>query len=228
MKARLYAFLVLLIGISIHPMKADTGEIRGNTYGSAEISTIHRIESDFTLICNILNFPPIIGEHIPVKIRGLESIESTPNPELHTFLETFFNNRPNDPNHPLLLQNIQRGDTFCLIADISLGGEDLGDRLVQEGLVKRILKVSSAEPKTESASPEPTTTPPAQTTRTFLRPVPPVQPQSQGFIASKSSKIFHRPDCPHAKRITEDKRVYFPTRERAIAAGRRPCKACNP
>ncbi len=48
------------------------------------------------------------------------------------------------------------------------------------------------------------------------------------YVASKNSKIFHKPDCAWAKRISPENLVGFATREQAVKAGKRPCKRCNP
>lgn len=49
-----------------------------------------------------------------------------------------------------------------------------------------------------------------------------------GFVASKNSTVFHRSDCRSAARISERNRVTYATRQKAIAAGKRPCKTCRP
>jgi len=48
------------------------------------------------------------------------------------------------------------------------------------------------------------------------------------YVASKKSKVFHRPDCISVKRISTENLVGFATREEAVKTGRRPCKRCNP
>ncbi len=48
------------------------------------------------------------------------------------------------------------------------------------------------------------------------------------YIASKSQLIFHKLDCPAAKSILVKNRVYYKTREEAIAAGKKPCSICKP
>jgi hypothetical protein len=48
------------------------------------------------------------------------------------------------------------------------------------------------------------------------------------YVASKNSKVFHKPDCPWAQKIKPANLVTFSTREQAIAAGKRPCKQCQP
>ena len=48
------------------------------------------------------------------------------------------------------------------------------------------------------------------------------------YVASKNSKVFHKPDCSSAKRIKPGNLVTFSTRDKAIKAGKRPCKICKP
>ncbi len=48
------------------------------------------------------------------------------------------------------------------------------------------------------------------------------------YVASKNSKVFHKPDCPFAQQIAPKNLVGYGSREEAIAAGKRPCKRCNP
>jgi len=48
------------------------------------------------------------------------------------------------------------------------------------------------------------------------------------FVASKNSKVFHKPECSWAKRISPKNLVTYSTRDKAIEAGKRPCKFCKP
>lgn len=48
------------------------------------------------------------------------------------------------------------------------------------------------------------------------------------FVASKNSKVFHKPGCPFAQKISSKNLVSYDSREQAVAAGKRPCKSCNP
>ena len=51
---------------------------------------------------------------------------------------------------------------------------------------------------------------------------------THGFIASKGSDVFHKPDCRWAGNISKENIVSYKTREEAIKAHKRPCKWCNP
>lgn len=46
--------------------------------------------------------------------------------------------------------------------------------------------------------------------------------------ASQRAEVFHRADCPAVSRIKPDNRVRFPSREAALASGRRPAGDCHP
>ena len=48
------------------------------------------------------------------------------------------------------------------------------------------------------------------------------------YVASKNSKVFHKPDCRWVKRILAKNLVGYNSREEAIEAGKRPCKLCKP
>ena len=51
---------------------------------------------------------------------------------------------------------------------------------------------------------------------------------SDGYVASKNSQVFHKPDCKSAAKILEKNLVHYATRDEAIAAGKKPCPECNP
>ena len=51
---------------------------------------------------------------------------------------------------------------------------------------------------------------------------------ADGYVASRHSRVFHRPDCRGAEHIKPDNRVVFSSRQAAIDSGRHPAKDCNP
>ncbi|MBN1362082.1 MAG: hypothetical protein JW993_15920 [Sedimentisphaerales bacterium] len=48
------------------------------------------------------------------------------------------------------------------------------------------------------------------------------------FVASRNSSVFHRAGCRMARNISEANRVEYSSRDEAVAAGKRPCRTCNP
>ena len=53
-------------------------------------------------------------------------------------------------------------------------------------------------------------------------------PSNFSFVSSTSSIVFHKSDCAYAKTIAPKNLITYNSREEAIAAGKRPCKKCNP
>ena len=50
----------------------------------------------------------------------------------------------------------------------------------------------------------------------------PAVPVAGGFVASVNSKVFHRPDCKSAAKISAKNLVHYASREEAIQAGKKP------
>lgn len=105
------------------------------------------------------------------------------------------------------------------IADKAQAAETICNAvLVQAGVFAEAQKAARSlpAPKKEDGSPS--------------KPTPQTVAAVSGhpFIASRSSGVFHRPDCRWAQNITGDNRLGYKTREEAIQAGKRPCKSCKP
>ena len=49
-----------------------------------------------------------------------------------------------------------------------------------------------------------------------------------GFVASRTSNVFHLLSCRWVKRISPENRGFYQTYQEAIDDGKRPCKTCNP
>ena len=47
------------------------------------------------------------------------------------------------------------------------------------------------------------------------------------YVGNRNSKVFHRLNCGHVKRMRERNKVYFSSREGAVKAGFRACKICG-
>lgn len=77
-----------------------------------------------------------------------------------------------------------------------------------------------------AATPAPTPAP--ATPATLLRTAPAAPAAASAFVGSQRTQVFHRADCPGAQQIQAANRVSFPSREAALAAGRRPAADCRP
>jgi len=51
---------------------------------------------------------------------------------------------------------------------------------------------------------------------------------SGAYVGNTNTGVFHYSSCSYVNRMKEGNKVYFNSRDEAIAAGYRPCKVCNP
>ena len=68
----------------------------------------------------------------------------------------------------------------------------------------------------------------SQTHRDAGQAAPPPAVAGDGFVASKNSAVFHKPDCKSAAKISPKNLVHYATRDEAIQAGKHPCAECRP
>lgn len=106
----------------------------------------------------------------------------------------------------------------CCIFAASAVGFTLSSDTVRDDKISEVHVTVSPVKGTEA--PEPSIDP-------TLAPSAPVQAQGAYEASSRSDK-FHLPHCSSASRISDDNRVWFQTRDEAIAAGYSPCGKCNP
>ena len=48
------------------------------------------------------------------------------------------------------------------------------------------------------------------------------------YIGNSNSKKFHTPDCLYAKKLKDENKVSFKTRDEAVNEGYKPCGKCKP
>lgn len=177
------------------------------SYGDAKVSCVLRMDEHVRIFCNIADLPPVIGQNIPVRIKGLKPASTAnENLKLLRFLNDLLLSKNSESNQ-VFLKDIQRGKQFCLVADIEINGQNLCDLLIENKLAQKVIEVSRSE-KTELDSSKAT--------------------EEGGYTASKSSKVYHRSTCPHAKRMDAAKAITFSSLQDAEKTGRRPCKTCKP
>ena len=201
-------------GIAVQQLNTESTQ----KYGDVRVSQVLRLDEHVRLYCDIPELPPIIGENIPVCINGLKSAS---NPKDNLKLLIFLNDlllSKNDKPEKIFLRDIQRGEQFCLIADIEIDGRNLCDIMVEKGLATKVIEVVQPTQQTSSTG--------NNSDRKTLQ-VGSSSVKGE-YIASKSSKVFHWANCPHARRMDTAKAIYFVNPEDAAKSGRRPCKTCNP
>lgn len=212
---------VFLLAVSLHSQSVDPPPEPAPTYGSVEVTRVVQVEAACTLICDIDAFPPVVGRRIPVRLQGIEiPAKGVVSGDVMAFLQRLLIPENQRALPAILLKDIRRGDTFCLVADIEVNGQDLAGLLVENGLAQRVIRLHT--------DPAPQTAPPAAAAESIKSSGQTEATKQTGFVASRTGKVFHRPDCSHAKRIDPTRVVTFQTRQQAEQSGRRPCKTCAP
>lgn len=219
-------FLAVFLFCSSVVFSQQSPETKTDSFGDAVVTKALRVDAACRIYCDIADWPAIVGSEIPVQIRGLE-----PQAEFSLTVRTFILDtltaalKPNDANDStspaVQLKNIQRGQSFCLVADVEVDGSDLGQMLIDRGYAKKLIVPKTAELPIQ---PQTATTSESEKQNTSS----PAAAPAEGYLSSKSGKVFHKSTCSHAKRIKENTKVVYKTKEDAVASGRRPCLACKP
>lgn len=220
MGLRLTLMMVALFSVTAFA-EQESNPAPNKSYGDIGVEKVLRLDKDVKIYCDLKDMPPLIGKNIPVRIKGLKpSANPQDNLELLIFLNDVLLSNPDQPK-PVQLKNIERGEHFCLVADIQIDNQDLCTMLVEKKLVNKVIEVpNSTPPGAENTANDPKTTPENSAA---------TDTQASGkYVAAKSSKVYHLNTCSHAKRIDPSNAVYFSTKEEAEASGRRPCQTCKP
>ena len=178
------------------------------TYGTATVKKINRIGAMYSFSCDVVGWPAIIGDDIPVHIAGVVLPEivaegGEPNKyfqsKLKQRLKTILT--ASGKTSRIELKQIKRADTFGLIAEVTVDSNSIADILISEGLGR---KADDLQKPQDNAV------------------------EKQPLLASKGSKVFHKSTCRHAKSMDPAKTLTFTNSQQAIKSGRRACKTCKP
>ncbi|HUT30856.1 MAG TPA: thermonuclease family protein [Sedimentisphaerales bacterium] len=111
-----------------------------NTYGNIILFQITSVYDGDTFRANIPDYPPIIGQDMPIRINGIDCPEIRDKrkeiKQLAIRAREFTRNKLEN-GRVIKLKNMQRGKYFRIIADVEIDGQDLGSMLIQEGLARR-------------------------------------------------------------------------------------------
>ena len=199
----------------------DTAPVPQENYGTAAVSRVHHVAPDGALICDLEGLPALIGKKIPVY---LNDVELAPDNEISqkviAFIQQCVKTDADGKTPVVQLSDIRRGRTFSLVAKIAVNGKDLTELLIEKGLAQRVIILDSVSESAGTAA-SAADSPKVDTIKPQTAP-------SSGFVASKTSKVYHRPDCRFVKQMEPSKSLTFRTRQEAEQNGRRPCKTCNP
>ncbi len=106
-------------------------------YRDAKVTRVTSVCDGNTFRCNIEGYPPIIGDNIPVRIKGIDTPELRDKrkdvKELAHKAKDFIT-RKLQTAKIIRLRNIERGKYFRILADVEVDGENLGDMLLDKGL----------------------------------------------------------------------------------------------
>jgi len=125
----------LLVAVLI-PSMSNVG-INDKTYGSALVESVTSIYDGDTFRVNIKGWPSIVGEHIPIRIMGIDT------PELRGKCQAEKSLARQAKQHTVAmlrearkieLRDVKRGKYFRLLATVYVDGKSLGDSLFQKGL----------------------------------------------------------------------------------------------
>ena len=125
--------LLALLLISAMPLAA----LAEKTFGSVTIAEVTSIYDGDTFRANIPDYPPIIGQHMGIRINGVDTPEMRGKCEQENVLAR----KAKQYTVTMLrsaktieLRNMQRGKYFRIVAEVYADGQSVGDGLVREGL----------------------------------------------------------------------------------------------
>ncbi len=113
--------------------------IKNKTYGTVTVSEITSIYDGDTFRCNIEGYPPIIGERIGIRVKGIDTPEMRDKrPRVKAMArqaKQFAVAMLRNGRH-IELRNIKRGKYFRIVADVYIDGKSLGKALLNARLAK--------------------------------------------------------------------------------------------
>ena len=129
-KISLY-FLICFLSLNTYAAKQ---------YGSVTVSKVISVYDGDTFRVNIDSLPPIVGKNIPVRLEGVDTPEINGKCqyekdlalEARDFVRSKLSNAVE-----ILLNDLQRGKYFRIVAKVYIDGVSLEEELLQNGLAYR-------------------------------------------------------------------------------------------
>ena len=201
---------LLLFSLSFASLKITT--TKENNYGSVVVSKIIKVYDGDTFRCDIKDYPPIVGQNMPIRINGIdcpEMREENKEIKLLAVKAKYLTARELENGKIIELKNMKRGKYFRIVADVVIDGNDLGSMLIREGLARPYDGGKKVDWNLKKIAPS--------------RDI-----HDWAYIASKNSLVFHSVGCSHAGEISKDNMIRFDSRLEAVESGRRGCRLCEP
>jgi endonuclease YncB( thermonuclease family) len=127
-----YNYLIITILLFIIPHVSA----KDKSFGNATVLEVTSIYDGDTFRDNIEGFPAVIGEHMSIRINGIDTPElrgkCDKEKQLARLAKQFTVERLRAAKS-IVLKNIKRGKYFILIADVYVGGASLGEQLIKQG-----------------------------------------------------------------------------------------------
>ena len=128
-----YPFLILLfLLLPSYSFAKSFGDFNGAVY-------IRNYDGD-TITFNLPGLHPIIGKKINIRVNGIDTPEIKGKCEKETYDAKQAKEMVTDilkDAEKITLKNMERGKYFRIAADVIVGGEDLGELLVEAGIAVR-------------------------------------------------------------------------------------------
>jgi endonuclease YncB( thermonuclease family) len=106
-------------------------------YGSVTVSKVISVYDGDTFRVNIDSLPPIVGKNIPVRLEGVDTPEINGKCQYEKDLaleaRDFVRNKLSNAVE-ILLNDLQRGKYFRIVAKVYIDGVSLEEELLQNGL----------------------------------------------------------------------------------------------
>jgi len=128
-------FVITLLFIS--PVQSQS--IKDKVYGNVAVAEVTSIYDGDTFRCNLKDYPAIIGEHIGIRIAGIDTPEMRDKrPEIKKLAQKAkqFTVKRLKEGKIIELKNMKRGKYFRIVAEVWIDGKNLGQELIKTGLAK--------------------------------------------------------------------------------------------
>ena len=124
-------FLVITLCLGAFVVQAAT------EYGSVTVSKVISVYDGDTFRVNIGSLPPIVGKNIPIRLEGVDTPEIQGKCQYEKDLaikaRDFVRSKLDNANE-IMLNNLQRGKYFRIVADVTVDGVSLEKELLENEL----------------------------------------------------------------------------------------------
>jgi len=129
----------LLLFILLIPIVSTAG-INDKNYGSVIVTEVTSIYDGDTFRANLTGYPAIAGEHIGIRVNGIDTPEMRGKCEQEKLLARKAKKVAVEAlrNGKLIeLRNMKRGKYFRIVADVYIDGVSLGEVLLMKNMAVR-------------------------------------------------------------------------------------------